>query len=549
MLSKEQELAEFARRKQLFQDFLNSPEYQARLVERLKLNDAGERSADARKYIWHLCARPDNPTEGAKFFINTFGWTFDPRPEHEPYHLPFITFEYQERAIAMVIDHIDNGRDLFIEKSRDMGISWLIFVWIILWYWLFRDGVSFLDGSYKEALVDDRTLDSLFGKLDYALRALPSWLLPPHFKFDKHRTKLRLVNPANSNLISGDTMNPDFARGSRKTAVLFDELGFWDYAQDAWGSAGDSTSCRIANSTPKGYNFNAMLRESGIDIATFHWKDHPLKDEKWYEFEKNRRSPEEVAQELDISYSKSQEGRCYPEWNDQFVKRGSFPYDPDLPLLVGWDFGKTDDTAIIWMQEERDGRFRIVDTYRKTGKNIDFFVPFVTGIIPSDTVEKYAYTPEEIEIIYEHRNWSKGTHFGDPAGRFRNQVSDETVISVLRRYGIIMNFKDAWKTFPNRKRATKDVLMDGINLNQNARTSYFDICISNAAFPIVKNEGVPEIRSLEPKHDYTSHYRSALEYLSLGIEDWLNSRVSRKPYDKFKKKDAQGGRKFNTVSY
>lgn len=549
MLSKEQELAEFTRRKAIFQEYLHSPDYQERLVKRLELNDAGDRRPDARTYLWHLCARPDNPVEGAKFFINNFAWTFDPRPEHEPFHLPFITFEYQDRAIEEFIDHIDNGRDLFVEKSRDMGISWLLFVWVPIWYWLFRDGVSFLVGSYKEALVDDRTLDSLFGKMDYALRALPKWMLPSRFNFDKHRTKLRLMNPANNNLISGDTMNPDFARGSRKTAVLFDELGFWDYAQDAWGAAGDSTSCRISNSTPKGYNFNAMLRESGIDIATFHWKDHPYKDNSWYEYEKNRRSTEEVAQELDISYSKSQEGRVYPEWNDQFVVRGLFEYDPDLPLYVGWDFGKTDDTAIIWMQEEREGRFRIVDTYRKTGKNIDFFVPFVTGIIQSDEAEKYAYTPEEIELIYAHKNWAKGTHFGDPAGRFRNQVSDETVISVLRKYGIIMNFKDAWKVHAVRKRSAKDLLMDGINLNQNSRTAYFDICIANAAYPSVRHEGVAEINSKEPKHDYTSHYRSAFEYLALGIDDWIMRASRRKPFDKFKKKDVRTGRRFGSVSY
>lgn len=534
-LSKEQEAEEKIRQTQVFYDYLHSGEYQEKLVKRLELNDAGDRRAEARTYLWHLCARPDNPVEGAKFFINTFGWTMDPRPERSPKHLPFITFPYQDTVIRDFIEHTDNSRDWLIEKSRDMGISWLVFVWMPIWYWLFRDGINMLVGSYKEDLVDNRTIDSLFGKIDYSILSLPKWMLPRGFRLDKHRTHMRLSNPANGNLITGDTMNADFGRGARKTAILFDELGSWDYAKDAWESTADSTSCRIANSTPKGYNFYAMLRESGIDVSTYHWKDHPLKDEQWYVYEQNRRSEEEVAQELDISYTKSREGRVYPEWSEQNVEKGFFPYDENLPLFVGWDFGKTDDTAIIWAQEER-GRLRIVDTYRKSGKNIDFFVPFITGVINSDLAEKYQYTAEELELIRSHGEWrTKGTHYGDPAGRFVNAVSDETVFSVLRKHGIFVNFKDHWKEFKIRKRATKALLNGGINLNHNPRTSYFNICILNAAYPKVKHEGMEIIRSDKPKHDSTSHYRSALEYLALGLEE-ISTGTHKKPYDKFPKK-------------
>jgi len=531
-ITAEQQRLEAERRKKQFEDYLRSPDYQEKLIQRLQMNDAANRSLEARSYIWYLCQRPDNPIEGCLFFINNFAWTFDPRPEHAPHHLPFITFGYQERAIKWLIEHIDGSRDGLFEKSRDMGISWLVFVWVPIWYWLFRDGVNILVGSYKEKLVDDRTDDSLFGKIDYALNNLPKWLLPAKYNPDKHRTKLKLVNPANNNLIAGDTMNPSFGRGSRKTAILFDELGFWDYAKDAWEACGDSTSCRIANSTPDGYNYFAMLRDSGIDVMTLHWKEHPLKDQFWYDYECARRTEEEVAQELDISYSKSKEGRVYPEWNEANVTEGWFPYDADMPLYVGWDFGKTDDTGIIWAQPDRTGKLRIIDVYRNTGKNIDFYIPFVTGIVPSDG---YIYTKDELEIIESHKYWKRGTHFGDPAGRFQNQVSDESVMDVLKNHGIIINFNEAWKEFKVRKSATKRLLMDGILLNENPRTKYFDLCLINAAYPRVKSHGLEEVRSDKPKHDYTSHYRSALEYLALGLENGTARRAI--PYDKFKRKN------------
>jgi len=529
-LTEQQQTTEFQRRQRKFQDYLASEAYSKKLLERLQINDAANSRIEARAQVWNLCARPDNPVEGCIFFIENFGFTFDPRPAAAPHHLPFMLFEYQKEAIAWLIKHIDGGTDGLLEKSRDMGISWVVFVWVPIWYWLFRDGSNLLVGSYKEDLVDNKTKDSLFGMIDYGIDSLPKWMLPKNFRKDKHRTHLKLMNPQNGNLIAGDTMNPDFARGSRKTVVLFDELGSWDYAKDAWESAGDSTSCRIANSTPKGYNYYAMLRESGIDVLTLHWKKHPMKDEQWYEFERSRRTEEEVAQELDISYNKSQEGRVYKEWNEQNVEKGNFPYDDNLPLYIGWDFGKTDDTAIIWMQPE-GRKWRIIDTYRNNNKLIDFYIPFVTGIMPS---EGYNYSSSDIDTIMAHKSWKRGIHFGDPAGRFGNQVTNKTVLDVLKDYGIFINFNEAWQDFAVRKTAAKKIMMDGIKLNTNDRTKYFSMCIANAAYPKVKIEGVDAIRSQKPRHDYTSHFRSAFEYLCLGVGE-IRRRVS-KPFDKFEPK-------------
>lgn len=524
------EAKEITRRKGLFQEYLHSKEYQEFLIQRMQINDACSKKIEARGITWNLCARPDNPAEGCIFFIENFGWTFDPRPQGEPHHLPFKLFEYQKETVRWLVDHINKGTDGLLEKSRDMGMSWILFVWVPLWYWIFRDGTNILLGSYKQDLVDNRTKDSLFGMIDYAIDNLPKWLLPRGFKKDKHRNQMKLTNPVNYNLIAGDTMNPDFGRGTRKTAVLFDELGSWDYSKDAWESCGDVTACRIANSTPKGYNYYAKLRNSGIDVLTIHWKEHPLKDDTWYQFEKSRRTEEEVAQELDISYNKSQEGRVYMEWSETNVESGLFEYDEMLPLYVSWDFGKTDDTAIIWAQRGGGG-LRIVDTYRNSGKTIDFYIPFITGIIPSDG---YGYTTKDLEVIEGHKYWKRGTHFGDPAGRFTNQVVNNSVLDVLKQHGIIINFQDRWKEFQKRKMAAKLLIRDGIFLNKNERTDYFSLCMSQATYPKVVSEGEKEVRSIKPKHDYTSHYRSSFEYLALGLQEFGN--IKRVPFDKFPRK-------------
>jgi hypothetical protein len=532
------EIKEKERRKQVFDKYLHSSAYQEILIQRLQINDACDRKADARGITWNLCARPENPAEGCIFFIENFGWTFNPR--QAPFHMPFVLFEYQRDSIRWMVDHIDNGTDGLIEKSRDMGATWLV-IWVFFWYWLFRDGVNLLVGSFKEKLVDDRTDDSMFGRLDYCVNNMPKWLLPKGFAKSKHRTQMKLVNPANNNLIAGDTMNPDFGRGSRKTAIFFDELGSWDYAKDAWDGCDDVTDCKIANSTPKGMNFYAKLRKSGIDVITLHWKAHPLKDDQWYAYEKFRRTEESVAQEIDISYTKSQEGRVYPEWNDVYIEEGQFEYDPGLPLYVGWDFGQTDDTAIVWVQKGNDG-LRIVDSYRNTGKTIDFYVPFIHGVISSDN---FVYNENDMKVINGHKYWNRGTHFGDPAGRFVNQVTNTSVLDVLKANGIVINFQDAWKEFQKRKTAVKLLVRDGIKLNKNARTEYFSMCMNQASYPKVRVEGEVEIRSIKPLHNWTSHYRSAFEYLALGLQEF--SALRNKPYDKFKRKE--GPTRGRTLGY
>lgn len=76
--------------------------------------------------------------------------------------------------------------------------------------------------------------------------------------------------------------------------------------------------------------------------------------------------------------------------------------------------------------------------------------------------------------------------------------------------------------------------MSGIELNSNVRTKYFDICMINANYPMVKVDGMPQVRSEKPAHNSTSHYRSSLEYLSQGIAE-LEERKST-PVDKIKKR-------------
>ena len=187
------------------------------------------------------------------YFINHFAWTYDPRllAKERRADVPFILYPYQEFLIKEWADNIRQGEDFLILKSRDMGASWMI-ITLFVWFWMFVPGANFHIGSRKQEEVDNAQTDpakTLFGKIRYLLEKLPPWMLA---KKDFNSKMLAISNLQNGNLISGESANSAFGRGARATAVLYDELAFWETDEAAWASAGQTANCRIALSTPYG---------------------------------------------------------------------------------------------------------------------------------------------------------------------------------------------------------------------------------------------------------------------------------------------------------
>ena len=269
--------------------------------------------------------------EDVLFAFNAFFYTLDVRKK--PFHnLPFCTWPYQDETILDITKAIDAGEDVLMEKSRDMGASWMILLTFV-WYWLNPvGGADFLMGSRIEDYVDKRgDPRTLFEKVRYAIKRLPTWLLPRGFKMNKHDNYLRLENPQTGASITGESNNVNFGTGGRYTAILFDEFAKWENTDiSAWTSAGDATPCRIPNSTPfgaAGQHYN-LVTDSRTKKIRMHWTLHPekaagaycsfprskkelnygeeeaykLTRSPWYDMQCRRRTPQEIAQELDIDY-------------------------------------------------------------------------------------------------------------------------------------------------------------------------------------------------------------------------------------------------------
>lgn len=186
--------------------------------------------------------------EDILFWFDWFCYTFNPRLY--PAHLPFNPYEFQREVIFLIKQCIETGEPLIIEKSRDMGLSWLVLL-VFQWFWLFRDGVDFLCGSRKQDDVDKKgDRSALFEKFRYNLRMQPLWICPPLGA--RNDTYLKIIHPETGNLIKGESATADFGRSQRYTAVLMDEVARHPYGEYAYASVSQSSNCMILLFTPFG---------------------------------------------------------------------------------------------------------------------------------------------------------------------------------------------------------------------------------------------------------------------------------------------------------
>jgi hypothetical protein len=409
-----------------------------------------------------------------------------------------------------------------------MGVTYVT-LGVLFWFWRFREASNFLLGSRKEELVDNtgansdgaNNEESLFGKLQYFLNrpddVKKKFIYPKGFEIKKHLSKMTLINPETGNVFSGEATNPDFSRGKRYKAIFFDEFAFWSCDADAWGGAADTTNCRIVVTTPGRKPCKAKRLRFGTDgekikIITMHYTLDPRKDEAWLKKEKERRSDEDFAREVDLNWEASLSGRVYPEINQAII--GNYPLIQNASIYYTWDFG-LDTTAVqVWQPNHQNGKWRLLDCYENKNQIIDFFMP----LFGHPLVSLYRYDKKDIEAIDAFVNYPAGVHYGDPDVDKRSAATISTVRLTLQAHGIYIQTNAYAKQFAIRRDATKRFLAKGVEINDNPRTRHFIDCIVESQYP-TRSDQLQVTRDITlPVHNWTSHQRSALEYLAVNLE-------------------------------
>lgn len=304
-------------------------------------------------------ARAYYATNHADFILHWMD-TYDPRNAQIPgrmARMPFIMFQKQVEMLQYLDDIMAVEADGLVEKSRDMGATWLCSAKSIC-LWLFVPGVSIGWGSRKEALVDKNgDPDSIFEKLRLILDGLPNVFLPKGFNWAEHSTHMKLINPENGAQITGEA-GDNIGRGGRKTIYFKDESAHYERPMKIEAALGDNTRVQVDISSVNGIgNVFHRRRESGAEwspqggavrgktnIFVMDWSDHPDKDQEWYNARRQKAEDDGLLhvfrQEVDRDYGASLEGvLIMPEWVnaavDARLKLGL--EDPTGPLIAGMD--------------------------------------------------------------------------------------------------------------------------------------------------------------------------------------------------------------------
>jgi hypothetical protein len=366
------------------------------------------------------------------FFFNQFAWTYDPRPEAKPNNFPFLTFPFQDDYIRELESAFNGVYDLHTDKSRDMGASWMVLTWIV-YKWRFGETFNALTGSRKEDYVDNYQPDSLFGKMDYQIRSLPDWLLPKGYNHQKHRTFCKIVNPESGNTIQGESANRDFSRAGRYSVILLDEFAFWEFGDSVWTATADSSPVRIVVSTPRGKNnkFGDLKFNSDIKKISLHWTLHPFKDEQWYANEKLRRTPREVAQELDIDYEASGSERVFNLKFNQTLRQNVVIEPFEIPehwaFRGGLDYGTRNKSAFHVFVKDYDGTEICIFEWRRNMEDLkaEGFNGSMVQAIAQMLMQKCPYYNLLDHIRADPNLWVKNQNSPDGMTSIVRQIEDE----------------------------------------------------------------------------------------------------------------------------
>lgn len=237
-------------------------------------------SPEARAWL-RDCCRDD-----ILFYTNAFVWTYDPRLPLDKM-VPFITYPIQDWALHEINGAIDKGRDLTIEKSRDMGASWMC-LGVFEWRWHFQADQTFMCLSRNAESVDKfDNEDALFTKIDRIHRMTPSWLMPAGWDRRKHRNRMAFTNPETGSSINGGATVADAAVGGRRTAILIDEFSRIEEGYEIDLGTADNTNCRIFNFTAYGKDnaAYALLKNKYKKKIRLHWSADPRKNRKLYKWD------------------------------------------------------------------------------------------------------------------------------------------------------------------------------------------------------------------------------------------------------------------------
>jgi phage terminase large subunit len=284
------------------------------------------------------------------YWLDHWGWTYDPRllgkkaapddAERVGAYVRFHPWPKQVEFLRWLEGRAAEEEPGVCEKSRDQGATYLAMAFC-LHRWLFQPGFKATCTSYEDEKVDNLDdPDSMFEKLRIMLRRLPEWMLPDGFNWHHHDLSMRLINPANGAIITGESGKTP-GRAGRSTIYFVDEADFLAHPQLVEAALSGNTDCVIWMSTynPGGGPGSYFVRKRNSEalrpeqVFVLDWRDDPRKDAAWAANKKaNLVDPLVWEFEYERNYQAATEGICIPA---KWVAAAQRVYKLETNLKVG----------------------------------------------------------------------------------------------------------------------------------------------------------------------------------------------------------------------
>jgi phage terminase large subunit len=247
-------------------------------------------------------------------FINTFGYTTDPRliAKNKPALVRFVLWPKQIELVEWMLERFRNGEPGTVVKSRDVGASWVASA-LLCSLSIFNKNFAAGLASATEAKLDRSSdPDTLFFKIREFMKHLP-----PEFNAgynpDKHSHYLRVTFPETGASITGEA-GDQAGRGGRKSLYIVDESAHFERPKLIDAALAATTECRLDMSSVNGIGNSFYERAHNPEVPRFDltWRDDPRKDDEWYAAKVATLDPIIVAQEIDCNFAASVEGVVIP---------------------------------------------------------------------------------------------------------------------------------------------------------------------------------------------------------------------------------------------
>lgn len=270
-------------------------------------------------------------------WINDWCVTVDPRNSENlglTRKMPFILFKRQEEMVEFVLGCLRDKENGLIEKSRDMGATWLCCA-ISVWLWIYHRGTIVGWGSLLAHNIDDRgNPKAIFLKIRQIIDNLPHFMRPENYDPRWHAPSMKILHPDDTfgTAIIGEG-GDNMGRGGRTTIYFKDESAHYEHPELIEAALGDNTNVQIDISSVNG-SANVFYRKRmagevwypGCTIAPgrlrvfiLDWKDHPGKSQEWHDRREETARREALLhvfrQEVDRDYAGSVDRIIIPqEW-------------------------------------------------------------------------------------------------------------------------------------------------------------------------------------------------------------------------------------------